>query len=79
MMPRTWLIQNLPDAERTRLADLALFYNPSNRALVGATLEKYTPDQRKAQQLLDTLNPLSFYQIGIRQELLPNKSKWKIG
>ncbi|MCB9285082.1 MAG: hypothetical protein H6563_13480 [Lewinellaceae bacterium] len=77
----TQLIQKvrvLSPGERNRLAELAVFYPPSTRALVGATLEKHFQDSTNAKSLFKTLNPLSTYKIGISDALLPNKAKWRI-
>lgn len=71
-------IKAMSQGERNRLAELAIFYPPSTRALVGATLEKYFQDSNNATSLFKTLNLLSTYKIGISDALLPNKTKWRI-
>jgi hypothetical protein len=69
-------VQALDRNERSRLAGIAENYRPAVRALLGAILE--TSDRKNAKQLMETLNPLSTYNLGLSQELLPNRQKWKI-
>lgn len=72
------MIRKLTPAERDRLAKLAAFYPPSTRALAGAMLEQYALDSKNAERLFRSLNPLSTYKTGVNDQLLPNKTKWKL-
>ncbi len=67
----------LSKKEINQLTKYALKYRPKTKAILGALLELLGWDV-EAQQLQDTLNPLSSYKVGIPEELLPNKKRWKI-
>ena len=67
----------LSKKEINKLTKYALKYRPKTKAILGALLELLGWDE-EAQQLQDTLNPLSSYKVGISEDLLPNKKRWKI-
>ena len=60
-----------------RLVQLALNYNSSTRALLGAILEQYRKDIR-ISSIYKTLNPLTKYSLNLSKQVLPNQSKWNI-
>ncbi len=71
-------IDKLSLSEQKRLAQLALNYPPSTRALTGAILELLN-NEKASKKLYKSLNYLSKYMIGVNEKVLPNKTKWKIG
>ena len=60
-----------------RLVQLALNYNSSTRALLGAILEQYRKDG-SISTIYKTLNPLTKYSLSLSKQVLPNQSKWNI-
>jgi hypothetical protein len=60
-----------------RLVQLALNYNSSTRALIGAILEQYRKDVR-VSTIHNTLHPLTKYSLNLSKAVLPNQSKWNI-
>lgn len=71
------IMEGLTERERDKLADLALNYPASARALTGAMLEK-AGDEKPASQLRKSLKITSQYKIPVSDDLLPNKTYWKI-
>ena len=69
-------IESLTQDETKRMVFLAQKSRPLTRALLGALIEEKYP--KESQKLAKTLNSLTTYQIGISDELLPNKKRWKI-
>jgi hypothetical protein len=72
-----YLVSELEEDKIKSLTELALNYPASTRALTGAILENlgYT---NMANRLLKSLNPTTWYNIDISNELIPDKQKWKI-
>jgi hypothetical protein len=72
-----YLVSELEEDKKKSLTDLALNYPASTRALTGAIFENsgYT---NMANRLLKSLNPTTWYNIDISNELIPDKQKWKI-
>ena len=68
-------ISNLQPPQISRMMKLALEYPPSTRALLGALLETYLPDQ-PMDILRKSLNPLTKYRLKGIEKILPNKAKW---
>ena len=68
-------IINLQPPQLSRMMKLALEYPPSTRALLGALLETYLPDQ-PTDTLRKSLNPLTKYRLKGIETVLPNKAKW---
>lgn len=68
-------IRNLQTSQLSRMMKLALEYPPSSRALLGALLETYLPDQ-PTDILRKSLNPLTKYRLKGIETVLPNKTKW---
>lgn len=69
-------IETLTEDEIKRMATLAQKRRPLTRALLGAMIENKYPEE--SRKLAKTLNSLTIYKLGISDELLPNKNKWKI-
>ena len=63
--------------QKERLAVLAKEYRPRTRAIIGAVLEELG-ELEKSYMLKETLNPLSSYKVGLSNDVLREKSKWKI-
>lgn len=72
------LFMQLSPEDKERIVELAKWYKPSTRALLGATIEIYSENKNLADKLRKTLNPLSSYKLKIQEALLPNQSKWDI-
>jgi hypothetical protein len=70
-------IKSISEEEKRQLTKLALSYNASTRALLGAIMDEYM-SRVPVKKLADSLNRLSNYEIGISESVLPNKSNWHI-
>jgi len=70
-------ISALKPAQRQMMIDYALAYPPRVRALLGAILIDLNVKKGIAQ-LRDSLNPLTTFDLGIDDSLLPNASDWNI-
>lgn len=70
-------VEKLSLSEQKKIAQLALNYPPATRALVGAVLELLN-DKKDSEKLYKSLNLLSKYVLGIKENILPNRDKWKI-
>lgn len=71
------IIVLLPPVYKQRLVELAFYYQPMVRALLGSILEKIG-EFNLSSSLKKSLNPLTSFNLGISEEFLPNKSQWKI-
>lgn len=71
------LVRDVTEPAHSRLVKLALDYNPSTRALLGALLE-LAGAAALAERLRATLNPLSRYRLGLSEGTLPNQKRWRI-
>ena len=67
----------LPKEQKDRLSILAKERRPRTRAIIGAIL-KELGEWEDATMLKETLNPLSSYKIGLSENILQEKKKWKI-
>lgn len=70
-------LKSLSLKELKELIEYALSYPPRVRAFLGAILEAIDTDLELVT-LKDSLNPLSEYDLGIREELLSTVVKWNI-
>ena len=68
-------IRKLGDTERSRLIKLGMAYKPYVKAQLGAILEYLG---NPCDELLQTLNPMSRYKIGITPSVLPSIKNWNI-
>jgi Family of unknown function (DUF6088) len=68
-------ISNLQPLQISRMMKLALEYPPSTRALLGALLETYLPNQ-PTTSLRKSLNPLTKYKLKGIDIVLANNTKW---
>jgi hypothetical protein len=73
------IISELTDREKADLIKCALSYPPRVRAFLGALLESINIDQKESlNTLMQSLNPLSSYNIGVPKTALPNVGNWSI-
>ncbi|WP_421828341.1 DUF6088 family protein [Larkinella sp.] len=63
--------------QRQAMIDYALAYPPRVRALLGAVLTALN-QQQGTKKLWDSLNPLTKFDLGIDNNLLPDASDWNI-
>lgn len=71
------LIKKLNQNEINSIIKLALKYNASTKALLGAIIE-IVVNENEALALYKSLNPATKYAFAISNEILPNKEKWNI-
>ena len=70
-------VKQLPPVDKVTLVRLAQDYNPATRALLGALLEGLG-ENKLANNLKATLNPLTTYKLGLSEQVLPNRAQWQI-
>ena len=71
-------IKGLKEDEIEKLTETSLKYPPRVRALIGALLSNLKFDSYLVLPLIASLNPLSIYNFGIKQEELPEIKQWNI-
>jgi len=71
------ILSNLSPKDKDILVKLALNYSPATKALTGALLDEIGYS-KLSEKLLQSLNPISSYKLGISQEVLSNTTKWNI-
>ena len=71
------LFKQLSDNQISMAKKLALKYNPSTIALLGAILETINQDE-DTSLLYKSLNHQSSYKLNISEEILPTQKKWHI-
>ncbi|MDT0687675.1 DUF6088 family protein [Autumnicola psychrophila] len=69
-------ISNLVEDDLLKLVRYALKYPPRATALLGAILEASSKNQ--VEVLKNSLNPLTSYNMGIKEDILPTAPKWNI-
>lgn len=72
------IISGMDDSEKKRMAEYALNYAPSVKALLGAIMEYLGCGDSIVETLRQSLNGISKYRIPITDAVLPNKIKWRI-
>ena len=72
-----YLFSKLDGTQTDKIKKLALNYNPSTIALLGAMLETLDKNE-DTTMLLKELNPQTSYKLGISKKVLPNQQKWYI-
>ena len=72
------IISGLADDEKKKMAEYALNYAPSVKALLGAIMEYLGCGDSIVEPLRQSLNGISKYRIPITDAVLPNKIKWRI-
>ena len=72
-----YLFSQLDKTQITKIKKLALKYNPSTIALLGALLQTNNENE-DTSMLLNKLNPQTTYKLGISKEVLCNQEKWYI-
>jgi len=70
-------IKNLNEKQIVEMLKYASLYPPRVRALLGAILEN-TNSIVKLQKLKESLNPLSSYELGLKESDLPTIKNWNI-
>jgi hypothetical protein len=70
-------LYELPEKELSKLISFALKYPPRTRAFLGALLDSENK-KINAEKLMQSLNPLTTFELGVSNELLPTATKWNI-
>ena len=73
----TAIITELKESNKKYLVKYAMSYPPRARALLGAILESIGKNE-DLNQLRQSLNPLTTFNIAVTQKILPNSKKWFI-
>jgi len=71
------LLKELKKEQREKIKKLSLKYTPQATALLGAMLETLNPKENTTE-MLNMLNPQTFYKLGISENILFNQKKWNI-
>lgn len=71
------IIKSLDDITQKTLVRLALKYPPSTRAILGAILDEIE-SKVETDHLLDSLNSITSYKIGVSNEMFSTLDKWNI-
>ena len=71
------LLKELDEQQREEIKKLSLKYTPQATALLGAMLETLHPSEDTIG-LYNSLNPQTFYKLGISDKILSNQKKWNI-
>jgi len=71
------LLKKLDKQQREEIKKLSLKYTPQATALLGAMLTTLNPKENTSK-MLNTLNPQTFYKLGISENILFNQKKWNI-
>jgi hypothetical protein len=72
------IFRELPPEKQLEIAKLALKYTDYVRALCGAILEFIGADKSLLVLLDKSLNGVTTYKLGISENILPTKIKWRI-
>jgi hypothetical protein len=70
------IIEALDVKDQDKIVRLAKKYPASTRALLGSILEFVLGNQNR--ELMNTLNPITKYNINVDSRILPTKSNWNI-
>lgn len=71
------IIKKLTDDNIQNIVRLSKKYPPATRALLGAIIEMLA-NHTSIKQLKEGLNPITKYNIGISESVLPTKNNWNI-
>ena len=71
------LLKNLTVQEKERLSILVQYYKPMVRSIVGAIFQ-INGEENLSLIMKKNINSLTFFHIGISEQVLPNKSQWHI-
>jgi len=71
------LLKELKEQQKEEIKKLSLKYTPQATALLGAMLETLNPKEDTVE-MLNALNPQTFYKLGISDKILFNQIKWNI-
>ena len=69
-------LKDLSEKDGLRIIKYALQYPPRTRAFLGALLNQLNNQENKT--VMESLNPLTNYELGINDELLSTVSNWNI-
>jgi hypothetical protein len=72
-----YLIGKLDERQMSKIKKLALKYTPQAIALLGAILETIKSHE-DTSLLINKLNPITTYKLGISDNILPTQKKWNI-
>jgi hypothetical protein len=72
------IFRELPPEKKLKIAKLALKYTDYVRALCGAILEFIGADKSLLVLLDKSLNGVTTYKLGVSENILPTKIKWRI-
>ncbi len=72
------IFKELTAEEKLKITHLALNYTDYVRALCGAILEMNNADKSLLAMLDKSLNGVSTYKLGVSENILPDKTKWRI-
>ena len=72
------IVKKFDEKQTSSLIKYALLYPPRVRALVGAILENNGSKLKALEKLKESLNPLTTFKLGFKENELSNKSKWYI-
>jgi hypothetical protein len=70
------ILKDLNTDEISLVQKLSMKYSPSTRAILGALLE--SNGQNILESLKESLNPITQYDLGISEKVLPTIGSWKI-
>ncbi len=70
-------IKKLSEKETKQLTKYSLSYPPRARAFLGAVLDQ-TNSSKDLTSLIKSLNPLTTYNYGVNEDLLPTSKKWNL-
>ena len=73
----TAALSSLKNKDLLQIARYGIDYPPRARAFLGALLENIAADM-DLEQLAQSLNPLTVYDLGITPDILPTAGKWNI-
>ncbi len=71
------ILEKLSNEDKQSIIRLVKKYPPATRALLGALMENIGYSEY-TQQLREGLNPITKYNIGVSEEVLPTKNRWNI-
>jgi hypothetical protein len=71
------LLKELDEKQRKEIKALSLKYTPQATTLLGAMLETLNPKEDTIE-MLNALNPQTFYNLSISDKILFNQKKWNI-
>ena len=71
------MIGELAEKDKAKIVAFSMKYPPQTRAILGAMME-LIGNTELADKLLETLNPMTIYKIGVTDDILQNHKNWNI-